>query len=138
MTAGRPRVLIVEDDLSIRETLVRILGDEGYEVEALADGARALELLRRTHESPPDVILLDLMIPGMDGRHFRRALLADPALAAVPVLVLSASGVRPTEARDLQVAEVLRKPVRLERLLVSLARVLDSIAPGKASGIGAR
>lgn len=127
------RILVVEDDLSIREALVRILSEEGYEVTAAADGRRALALLRNPRTRAPDVIILDLMIPGMDGRDFRRQLLQDPALSTVPVLVLSASNLPSEEAVALQFVEVLRKPVRLERLLDSLSRVLaGSRGPGDA------
>jgi CheY-like chemotaxis protein len=67
-----------------------LLGGGGYAVAAAADGAEALEALRRA--APPDLILLDLMMPVLDGWHFRREQLRDPALPAVPVAVVSGAG----------------------------------------------
>src|SRR5690349_16993945 len=82
------RVLVVDDDADIRETVSLILEDEGYEVQSAQDGAAALGVLRA---GPlPDVILLDLMMPVMNGWQFREQQTRDPRLAAIPVVVLSA------------------------------------------------
>lgn len=109
----RARLLLVEDDVDIRETLSDALGWEGYTVEVAAHGRAALDWLAKgTHV---DVILLDLMMPVMNGWEFRRAQLADPALANIPVVVLSASA--PDSCRP---DRYLPKPFSVERLLAVL------------------
>jgi CheY-like chemotaxis protein len=116
-------VLVVEDDADFRDALVSALEHAGYEVIAAVNGAAALQLLQ--WRIVPSVVLLDLMMPVMDGRTFRQHQLADPALASIPVIVLSAD----TQAADLAtspgVHAVLRKPVDIEALL----RVLDTLCP---------
>jgi CheY-like chemotaxis protein len=110
------RVLVVEDDREIRDTLIEILGEHGYAATGAADGLEGLAALRGPGDRPC-LILLDLMMPRMDGRGFRAAQLADPALAAIPVVVLSAYRDVDVDAREMQVSEHLRKPVRLGDLL---------------------
>ena len=113
-------VLVVEDDADFREALVSALEHAGYEVIAAVNGAAALQLLQ--WRIVPSVVLLDLMMPVMDGRTFRQHQLADPALASIPVVVLSADA----QATDLAgVHAVLRKPVDVEALL----RVLEELCP---------
>ncbi|MFO0581640.1 MAG: response regulator [Anaeromyxobacter sp.] len=86
--AARARVLLVEDDPDIRESLSEALRYEGYEVELAWHGREALARLAR--DPLPDVILLDLMMPVMNGWEFREAQLEDAALADIPVVVISA------------------------------------------------
>ena len=86
-------VLVIEDDPDVRNALAELLSGEGYQVSATADGAEALDTLRGG--LLPSVIVLDLMMPNMDGWDFRRAQLEDPTLAPVPVVLLTASGFRP-------------------------------------------
>src|SRR5438128_8871587 len=81
-------VLIVEDDADLRDMMAQLLTIEGFSATTVANGREALDYLTRGDR--PDVILLDLMMPVMDGWEFRRTQLADPALADVPVIVLSA------------------------------------------------
>src|SRR4026209_1348307 len=81
-------VLIVEDDEDLREMMAQLLTLEGFVAATVANGREALEYLQ--HASKPDVILLDLMMPVMDGWEFRRRQQADPDLAPLPVIVLSA------------------------------------------------
>ena len=75
-------VLVVEDDAAARQALVLLLGTEGYAVSAAANGQEALAFLRT--RPPPDLILLDLMMPVMDGYEFRRVQRQDAALARSP------------------------------------------------------
>src|SRR5205823_560954 len=117
-TAGL--LVVVEDDADIRETLAMVLAAEGYEVATAAHGAEALAWLRASSRRP-DAILLDLMMPVMDGWEFRKAQLADGALADIPVVIVSAHEVRPDS--NLAAAAVLSKPVLLETMLGVLARV---------------
>jgi CheY-like chemotaxis protein len=82
------RVLVVEDDPALRDLLHTVLLDEGYEARTATDGATALALLESWR---PQVILLDLMMPGMDGWQFRHLQQADPRLASIPLVVMSAA-----------------------------------------------
>jgi len=111
-------VLLIEDDYDVRETIAEVLGDEGYQVATAADGERALEQLRAGLR--PMVILLDLMMPGMNGYQFRAEQLADPALAAIPVVILTADRQIDDKARELAAAAFLRKPTQLSDLLSTL------------------
>jgi CheY-like chemotaxis protein len=104
------RVLIVDDELDIRETISEILGFEGHEVFSAADGEQALV---RCRQLKPDLILLDLMMPGMNGWDFRRAQLRDPEIAGIPVVVVSAVG----RLGDLPASGFLPKPFGLDDLL---------------------
>ena len=83
------QVLIVEDEPHIVESLAFVLGREGFAVSSVMDGESALEILRRT---PPDLVILDLMIPRLNGFEVLKAAKSDPALSAIPVMVLSAKG----------------------------------------------
>lgn len=115
------RVLIIEDDDDIRETLFEVLEDNGFEPSAAANGAEALALLRSA-AAKPNVILLDMMMPVLDGWGFRSAQLADPALSEIPVIVLTAHASIEETARTLGATGFLRKPVRLDPLLDAIRR----------------
>ncbi len=103
------RVLIVDDDLDIREAVSEFLSYEGHEVFTASDGEQALVRCRQLH---PDLVLLDLMMPGMNGWDFRRAQLREPSIASIPVVVVSALG----RVADLAVAGFLPKPFNLDDL----------------------
>jgi CheY-like chemotaxis protein len=98
--------------------------DEGYTVTAFANGQLALDALRAGQR--PGIILLDLMMPVMDGWEFRRAQLADPALDEIPVVLITAVGTQ--RIRSEEFSQVLRKPLRLDRVLDAVAR-FASAAP---------
>ena len=98
-----------------------VLEHEGYEVVLAPDGKEALDLLQQG--VVPGLILLDLMMPVMNGWDFRRRQLADPALASIPVIVLSADPLATRLAGSPGVCEVLVKPVDVESLLRSLERI---------------
>jgi CheY-like chemotaxis protein len=106
-------VLIVEDDADLRDMMAQLLSLEGYRAEAVPNGREALHYLERGDR--PDVILLDLMMPVMDGWEFRRRQVQDPAIANVPVVVLSA--LDPARAADLGGTAFLKKPLDFDRLL---------------------
>lgn len=93
-----PRVLIVEDEAHIVEALTFLLAREGFEVRARGDGAVAFDAIQR---DPPDVLILDAMLPGLDGFDLLRRLRGSPDLQSLPVLMLTAKG----QKRDREVAE---------------------------------
>ena len=113
-------ILIVEDDADLREALSDVLRDAGYAVAMAADGREALDRLRR--ESRPSVILLDLTMPVMNGWQFRDEQRRDPDLSKIPVVVLSASDRLAEKLGPLGVADYVRKPIELNRLLPMLER----------------
>jgi CheY-like chemotaxis protein len=112
---GGKTILVVEDDTATRNALAMILGAEGFAVIGAANGQEALGLLRGAPR--PDLILLDLMMPIMDGWQFRREQAQDPGLSAIPVVVLSADGNVQQKAISLRAADYLQKPVDVEQLL---------------------
>lgn len=112
-------LLIVDDDVDVRDSLVELLDAEGYSVLTAANGSDALAMLRDA-VSLPSVILLDLMMPVMNGYEFRMTQMRDERLAAIPVFLLSAGERVDERMRD--VAEVLPKPLDIDALLAALAR----------------
>jgi CheY-like chemotaxis protein len=118
---ARKFVLVVDDDPDIRESLETVLGIHGHPVATAADGIEAITLLRR-EPAPPCVILLDLMMPGMNGFELRAELDADPALANIPVVIITGAGAMVEEKSGSLRAEVLRKPFDLKALLTIIKR----------------
>lgn len=114
--AGRAprRVLVVEDDEAVRAVLAEALASAGYTVDQAEHGAEALERVRR---QVPDLMLVDLMLPVMDGETFLRRCRAEGPCAGVPVVVLSAAHALPEVARTLDVRTSLAKPFDLDVLL---------------------
>ena len=111
----KPLIAVVDDDNDLRETICESFRDLGYDVLVSArDGVEALEILRNL-EVLPHVILLDLMMPRMDGWEFRKAQLADAALRGIPVVVMTAS--RNIEVRPIEAAAFLEKPLRFQQLV---------------------
>ena len=111
-------LLVVDDDPSIRETLADILNDEGYTVMTAANGQDALERLRGSGATPC-VILLDLMMPVMSGPEFYDEMQHDPALAAIPVVVISADGNARRKVQSMG-GELITKPVKIETVLTAV------------------
>jgi CheY-like chemotaxis protein len=103
-------ILVVDDDRSLREALCDGLALEGYQVVCLGDGRAALDHLNRGER--PCLILLDLMMPVMDGRTFRQAMLKDPALLDIPVVVITAGGAQ--IAAGVPAEAVLHKPLTID------------------------
>jgi CheY-like chemotaxis protein len=108
-------VLVIEDDRDIREIVMETLADEGYRTVAASNGREALAHLR-SGAPLPGVILLDIMMPIMDGRTFRARQLEDPVLASIPVVVMTADADVAAIAIELRAALHLKKPVSLEQL----------------------
>lgn len=112
------RILIVDDEPMVRDTLGQVLVDEGYVVDTAVDGEDALD---RVHEARPDAILLDLMMPGMNGRQFLQALRNEPAYAEVPVLIMTAVHGLEVNLASIGASEVVEKPFQVEDLLNKVA-----------------
>jgi CheY-like chemotaxis protein len=124
------RVLVIEDDDDIREVMQEALVSEGYRVDVARDGLEALgQLEARTQ---PPVILLDMMMPRMDGEAFLKALRGRPALADAPVIVISGNAAAREKARQLAAAACLVKPFELDELLSVIRRLVRSAAPSVA------
>jgi len=124
-------ILIVDDDVDIRETISLILEDEGYAVASAANGEEALRYLR-SHPSP-SLILLDLMMPGMDGVEFRAEQQRDAQLSGIPVIVVTASGNARERARAMQVDGMIQKPIALDALLETIERCTADVRSGQLS-----
>jgi CheY-like chemotaxis protein len=120
-------ILVVEDDLDIRESVVEVLQDEGHVVTAAGDGREALDLLQSASPAP-DLILLDLMMPVMSGYQFREEQLKRPALAAIPVLVVTADVNARAKAESLKAAGFVQKPLKIQPLI----DVVDQLLAGSA------
>jgi CheY-like chemotaxis protein len=115
----RTRVLVVDDDESIRDFVHTALADAGYEVVEASDGGAGLDVL---NASCPDVILLDMLMPLMDGWEFARRYHARPG-PHVPIIVLTAARDAATRASQIDAAGVLDKPFRLDALFACVAQV---------------
>lgn len=109
-------VFIVEDDFDVRELFADTLAEAGYDVATASNGLEALERLRLA-DAQPGVILLDLMMPVMDGWQVKRELAQDPSLSVIPVVMMTAS-------RNLGpvTGDVLLKPFPLDALLATVER----------------
>jgi CheY-like chemotaxis protein len=109
-----PRVLIVDDDAAIRKMLVDVLSLEGFQTETARDGREALALLE---DGSRRIVLLDLMMPVMDGWELCRHLTERAALRQHLTIILMSAGEKLDQARDLQVEGYLAKPFDVDQLL---------------------
>lgn len=109
-------VLLVDDDLDLREAAAEALEDAGYRVVRADDGRRALEEMTQGGLRP-DLILLDMMMPNLDGWGFRVAQKQVPDIAEIPVVALTAYALTDDEREQLDATAILRKPVALEELM---------------------
>lgn len=112
-------VLIVDDDVDLRQTLCDVLNDEQVATVGAGNGQEALTHL--LHNPPPRLILLDLMMPVMNGWEFRAVQRSDPRLADLPIAVLSGDNEVAQVAAQLGAAGYLSKPISLEALLALVA-----------------
>jgi two-component system response regulator MprA len=121
MTRGA-RILVVEDDETLRETLGEVMTEDGHEVRMAADGHQAL--VEMTHWDP-DIVVLDLMMPNMNAYELRHAQHRNGAAAGARVLVLSAVPDLESAAADLGADAWLAKPFRLDELITVLDDLID-------------
>ena len=125
---AKARILIVEDEPNIVESLSFILGRAGFEVDTISDGAEALERLRRKSFS---ALVLDIMLPGMNGLDVLKAIRSDNALSSLPVMVLTAKG----QASDRRAAEAIgadafvTKPFSNAEVVKRVSRLAEGIVP---------
>ncbi len=114
---ARPKLMIIDDDRDIREVLGEMLADEGFIIEAAWNGAEALKRLRAGFR--PNLIILDLMMPVMDGIAFREELKHTPELAAIPVIGVTAA---PASDADF---ECMRKPLCFDAVVERIQTTLS-------------
>lgn len=121
------RVVLIEDEVNIAEAIRFLLTRDGWEVTHVADGAAALAVLKR---APPEVVILDVMLPGASGFDVLAALRAEPALAQVPVLMLTARGQARdrAQAQEAGVSRFMTKPFANADLLAAVREL--AAAPG--------
>jgi CheY-like chemotaxis protein len=123
------RILVVDDDASLRDLLRLHLSAAGYEVQTAADGiAAGYEVLK----APPDLIITDVNMPHMDGFEFVAALKADKSLPPIPVIFLTSLEEGDQRGRELGAVGYVTKPIRADRLLALVAQHV----PGGAIPIG--
>jgi CheY-like chemotaxis protein len=115
-------VLVVDDEALIVMALEAVLEDEGYRVVCASNGRQGLEKL--AEEPRPDVVLLDMMMPVMNGAAMLRAMAEDPALSRIPVVVMSSLPEEALRHQAERAMAVVRKPYTADELLTALTRVL--------------
>ena len=108
--------LVVDDDRDIRETVAELLEDQGYSVHCAADGREALAWLQE-HPRETEVVVLDMMMPGMNGEEFLCEKESTPQLADLPVVVVSAQEGSDAARKHPSVKDWLTKPIRFDHLL---------------------
>ena len=116
------RVLVVEDERTIRQSIAGYLGDAGYTVDEASNGTEALASMEA---ALPDVVVLDLLMPVMGGRAFMQACREQPHFAMVPVILLSAAHDLTQATEQLQPRASLAKPIDLDVLLAIVDRVAN-------------
>lgn len=136
-SAGRPRVLVVEDDSDIAALIVYHMVKAGYRVETAANGADGLDCVDR---DPPDLVVLDRLLPGVPGDEVLRSLRDDDATRALPVLMLTARGERTDRIEGLELGadDYLAKPFDPRELLLRTAAILRRARDGETIGASER
>lgn len=112
-------ILIVEDDQAIAESLQELLETEGYRVKLAANGHKALEFLRKT-PTHPNLIVLDLMMPQMDGYQFLAEQEMDPKLSLIPVVLMTADGHIEAKTFKIGAKAYLNKPLDIDQVLAAV------------------
>ncbi len=129
---AKPTILVVEDTAEIREVWQRVLANGGYRVLQALDGADGI---RQAREHRPDLIVMDITLPVLDGISAVQKLKADPSTAHLPVIFVSGDAFASRRARAVGGAAFLAKPVRVAELLNTIARTLaDEADAGARTG----
>lgn len=116
------KILIVEDDRDIRKNLARLLESEGYEVASAENGQVALDYLKRVTKLP-DVILLDLMMPVMDGFQFREQQESEGRLSSIPIVIMTAGGNIEEKKIALGAKAAFKKPADVDSILETIKHI---------------
>lgn len=127
MTSADHEILVVDDDIDIREATAFVLEDAGYRVSTAENGARALDRLHGG--TAPSLILLDLMMPIMDGWQFLAEVAREPRLAAIPIVAITGAGAPVLRTMSPGVSAILEKPVNLDLLLATVQRYCQASPP---------
>jgi two-component system response regulator CpxR len=122
-------VLLVEDDLDVRDTLQDLLESEGFDVVPAANGMQAIDFLTLNDPPGADLVILDLMMPMVSGWEVLEAMTADDRLSHIPVIVLSAMGGEPPD----RASGFVRKPFALETLVAAIRGALGETARGEGA-----
>jgi DNA-binding response OmpR family regulator len=128
-----PRILIVEDSTDIADLIAHYLAGAGYDTTMATTGSDGLRMAR---SAPPEAIILDLMLPGMDGLHVCQALRGDPATAAIPIIMLTARGEESDRVRGLELGadDYVTKPFSPKELIARVTALLRRIHRPAAVG----
>lgn len=126
------RILIVDDDVSLRQVVAETLRGEGYLVDEASNGSGGLESLRRAR---PDLALVDMVMPVMDGRGFIEACRAEPDCAELPIVIVSATYTLSEEPDGLNVRAVIPKPFDMG-LVLSVVQRLTAAIPDERTSSG--
>lgn len=123
-----PTVLVAEDVAPLRAQIAALLQAAGWRVDEAGDGPWAL---RQALQEPPDVLVLDIGLPGLDGLALCRAIRADPALAGMPVIAVTAQAMKTDQQRmrDAGFDAIVTKPLDLPRLMAEIERLLGGARP---------
>jgi DNA-binding response OmpR family regulator len=115
------KVLVIEDDSFIRDSLKELLESEGFAVECAEDGQKGIDLLRKA-ETLPNLILLDLMMPVKDGFAFRQEQISDPDFASIPVVVMTADSQIESKGMEIGAKNYIKKPVDIDNVVEVVKR----------------
>lgn len=117
---ARERILVVDDESEIRDVITTVLEMAGYETVTARNGHEAMETLLSSEDRLPAAIILDFVMPVMDGVEFRLKQRSDPALSHIPVILMTANNLVIDAAQDLGVLCILPKPFESARMLASV------------------
>ena len=121
-------IVVVDDEYSLADVLAASLSDVGFRVHTAANGVQGLQLV---HEHHPDLVLLDYMMPLLDGPGVLRGLREDPRVASTPVILISSLPESSVRTRCDGYAAFLRKPFAFEALIATIERVLGGAPPSR-------
>ena len=129
MSEQQIKVLVIEDDEYSRDALAHLLDAEGYDAQSAHDGEAGLEKAKETN---PDVIVLDLNLPGIDGRQVIKRIRGDQSLASIPILVVTGDDDKAAQAAvDIGADGYLTKPVEFDRLISAITNIQASPVSGR-------
>ena len=114
---AKKKILVVEDDKDIQDSVVELLESEGFETICANNGREALQILKDTAQNLPDLIILDLMMPVMDGFEFREEQKRDPRIANVPIVIMSADGNIEPKKHKIDAKAYIKKPLDVDDLM---------------------